>query len=1101
VVIAFRIMPSHDFTFQLIVSTLENEAQLGRVLFYPEISAFEQREDRIRSRLWELTAGLIGDLPLLELHRRHAAGTPELHEAIVELAPPGESPAWELPVRLRIHAVCWRHGEAAAIGYVPALDIEVVVGRWEDLHQQLIEQIRYALMRTRASTSLRELAWLNRFQLVKIQPEQWTIDIPTPKATAMGRQAVAPKSTLQDVATDLAKTGGGKVFRLDDTMHLLVDWLWGTAPRSVLLVGPSGVGKAAAVRKLAATRAGATIWSTSGARIVAGMCGFGMWQERCQAICDEAARTKAVIHLGNLVELMIVGQSVHNDQGVGDFLRSPIARGDFLAIAECTPEQLAMIERDKPNILEAFSRLDLREPTMEEGRLLLNEAAQAWRRSTLLDAAAIETLDRLHRRYATYSAYPGRPLRFLKNLLQDEPATPASRITAADVTATFSRETGLPLVLLEPSERLDLEATRRWFCERVVGQETAVQTVVDLLATVKAGLARPGRPIASLLFIGPTGVGKTEMAKALAEFLYQDRQRMMRIDMSEYADPLAADRLIGGPGGEGLLTCKIREQPFGVVLLDEFEKAHPRLLDLFLQVLGEGRLTDASGRLADFRNAVIIMTSNLGVESFGRQPPGFGRPDWSAAAQQHFVGEVQRFLRPEMFNRIDRVVTFSPLEKETLRQIARRELRLLDQREGIRYRALETRFGDSLVDEIVRQGYEPRYGARPIKRAIERHLLVPLAARLNECSAEAPLAAEIEAEGGEIRVAVRARRTDETMAGRDSGTRQGLADLAGQCVSLRRAVAERAGSRPVIELRTELFRLERTVQRLLKREIKGTPGMERELGDRLETLRKLVGRIDILYNDAVALEDPVLLACYGVRELDVERTQGDLHSRRDELKAFGLDLLRLQYDKPDYVTFVIYGEDNDWLLTLAQAYHTLFLDQGRVNAYELTSYNQPQPDKPGRIRLGDRESADPKLRKQANGTRLQAEVFEGIAFYSSEPQPALRGIALCLDSPLAWPRWGAESGVHQVRHESNKRVACLVHVSEMRIADYQPPEKADRKEGIGDQDVRRVYDRPRKAIEDRLSDQRRRWSGSPTECIAELVEERLARHVDEWYRS
>ena len=203
----------------------------------------------------------------------------------------------------------------------------------------------------------------------------------------------------------------------------------------MLLVGPSGTGKTAAVRKLAATHSAASIWSTSGARIVAGMCGFGMWQERCQAICAEAARTKAVIHLGNLAELMDVGQSVHNDQGVGEFLRCPIARGDFLAIAECTPGQLATIERGQPNMLEAFSRLEIDEPAAEEGRLILNEAAEAWRGRATVDAAAIETLDRLHRRYATYSAWPGRPLRFLKNLLDNErPASPkGNRI---DVRAT-----------------------------------------------------------------------------------------------------------------------------------------------------------------------------------------------------------------------------------------------------------------------------------------------------------------------------------------------------------------------------------------------------------------------------------------------------------------------------------------------------------------------------------------------------------------------------------------------------------------------------------------------------------------------------------------
>ena len=181
----------------------------------------------------------------------------------------------------------------------------------------------------------------------------------------------------------------------------------------------------------------------------------------------------------------------------------------------------------------------------------------------------METLDRLHRRYATYSAYPGRPLRFLQHLFQENAA--AATIGPTEVAQAFSRETGLPSQLLEDGRRLDLEYVRGWFAERVVGQAAAADAVVQVLANVKAGLTPRHRPIASLLFIGPTGVGKTEMAKALAEFLYQDRRRITRIDMSEYAEAAAFDRLIGGAfGADGLLTAKVREQPFGVVLLDEF---------------------------------------------------------------------------------------------------------------------------------------------------------------------------------------------------------------------------------------------------------------------------------------------------------------------------------------------------------------------------------------------------------------------------------------------------------------------------------------------------------------------------------------------------
>src|SRR5262245_49742958 len=385
------------------------------------------------------------------------------------------------------------------------------------------------------------------------------------------------------------------------------------------------------------------------------MSGYGMWQERCHLLWREAGRLRAILHLGNLMELLEVGKSEHQSQGLATFLRPALARGDLLAVAEATPEQIAVIERQDPHLLRAFTTLRLEEPDEGPLRAILRRFADD-RGGPRLSPDALDRVLRLHRRYAGYSANPGRPLRFLRNLLADRPATPP--LEPGDVNAAFARETGLPLVLLDEAVRLDLDQARGWFAGRVIGQAEAVGLVVDLLATVKVALNRPRRPIASLLFIGPTGVGKTEMAKALAEYLFGSATRLTRFDMSEYADPVSVQRLIGGViGSEGVLTARVREQPFSVVLLDEVEKAHPQLFDLLLQVLGEGRLTDAAGRLADFSNSVVIMTSNLGAESylqgdFGLMP---GQPT-AGRAREHFTREVEKALRPELFNSIDRIV-------------------------------------------------------------------------------------------------------------------------------------------------------------------------------------------------------------------------------------------------------------------------------------------------------------------------------------------------------------------------------------------------------------------------------------------------------------
>lgn len=274
-----------------------------------------------------------------------------------------------------------------------------------------------------------------------------------------------------------------------------------------------------------------------------------------------------------------------------------------------------------------------------------------------------------------------------------------------------------------------------------------VPVVVDLIGKVKAGLMRRNRPIASLMFIGPTGVGKTETAKALAEFLYNDPKRMIRIDMSEYSDPFAVDRLINGlNSNEGVLTAQVRAQPFGIVLLDEFEKASSNVFDLLLQMLGEGRLTDSNGKLADFRNSVIILTSNLGVEGFGKQGVGFDSrgmidheiPNSIKESQDYFTEQIAELVRPELLNRIDQIIPFQSLSRCALRKILDKELHDLKKRFGMQIRKLKLHYEDEVLEKVLETGYQPKYGARPLRRAIESLLLSPLAKKLIPFSVDVP---------------------------------------------------------------------------------------------------------------------------------------------------------------------------------------------------------------------------------------------------------------------------------------------------------------------------------------------------------------------------
>ncbi|MEJ2434511.1 MAG: AAA family ATPase, partial [Pseudolabrys sp.] len=265
---------------------------------------------------------------------------------------------------------------------------------------------------------------------------------------------------------------------------------------------------------------------------------------------------------------------------------------------------------------------------------------------------------------------------------------------------------------------------------RVVGQDEAIQAVADAIRRSRAGLSDPNRPNGSFLFLGPTGVGKTELTKALAEFLFDTEEAMVRIDMSEFMEKHSVARLIGAPPGYvgyeegGYLTEAVRRKPYSVILLDEVEKAHPDVFNVLLQVLDDGRLTDGQGRTVDFRNTVIVMTSNLGSQMI-QEMAGEERYDEMKRAVMDVVGT---HFRPEFINRVDEVVVFHPLAKEQIRAIANIQVDYLRRR--LRDRNMDIEIGEAALDKLGESGFDPVYGARPLKRAIQQQVENPLAQKI-----------------------------------------------------------------------------------------------------------------------------------------------------------------------------------------------------------------------------------------------------------------------------------------------------------------------------------------------------------------------------------
>ncbi|MFO0876426.1 MAG: AAA family ATPase [Gemmataceae bacterium] len=1050
-------MPQHTFHLTALLQRFDNELILGQALYHPEFDALDSTADRVVQQLKRDLVRLLEALDPAVFSTRRGPSEVVGDVLRLELTPTDGGRAWRDPLVLPLPVVRWQHGDAY-LALLPTLGVEVVAASEQEREEMLPRHARIALMRVQAMR-LDQLGQLARVTGLEIQHADVQVERKTPRQAVQAErdQREAKKSVLEEVGTRLDGLALRPAFEMDEPLRLLAETLGGRHPRSVLLIGPSGVGKTALLHELVRQRealglAGRPFWATSGARLVAGQSGFGMWQKRCQDVLREASRTRAILHLGSLVELLEVGKSEGQSQGLATFLRPSLARGELLGVLECTADELPFIERQDPHLVRALMPLRLTEPDLARVERILRQVAG---NPTPLEPAGLTEILRLHARYAAYSANPGRPLRFLRNLLADVPEE--RRVGRAEVTEAFARETGLPLVLLEDSIRLDLEATRTWFASRVIGQDEAVSLVVDLLATVKAALNRPRKPIASLLFIGPTGVGKTEMAKALAEFLFGSRDRLTRFDMSEYADAQAVQRLIGGAGAsEGLLTARVREQPFSVVLLDEVEKAHPQLFDLLLQVLGEGRLTDTLGRLADFSNSVVILTSNLGAESYLQGDFGLLPGQATAArAREHFTREVEGALRPELVNRIDRVVPFVPLEADITRRIAARQIQLLRQRDGIHFRGVTLEVSEALVDWLTQKGHDPRYGARPLKRTIERYLLAPLAEQMNGYLTDTALRVTLGVEHDAPQIHVRARTDEAGQAVAAGGAGADEVWSAEQAVGLRRLWQQLNRCSAMTEVINEVYLAEQARKKV---------GF---FNAQQATLVRLRDEAAAGLAEAIEREDRLLVQLHRQRGLEVgaDEITREMQANQARFHQTLLSLYLQRFEKSSLVTLAVFSEEPDLLQELTAAYHAV----ARAGSYQVQVWQ---------IVVGTATSEGPRRRLlehgeeafgQAEEVRVRVWVKPRKAFEREIAEvPRVKGVvgwALVITGPAALPRFGAEEGLH-VFQTARRTSRALVVTGAAGGAELELPEGIDRKGAIGNQTRRRVYRPDQSAVDD-----------------------------------
>ena len=318
-------------------------------------------------------------------------------------------------------------------------------------------------------------------------------------------------------------------------------------------------------------------------------------------------------------------------------------------------------------------------------------------------------------------------------------------VSEEDVSRIVSRWTGIPVERMMQSEKHRLLEMENVLHQQVIGQDDAVRLVSNSIRRSRAGLQDPARPIGSFMFLGPTGVGKTQLAKSLAEFLFQDEQAMTRVDMSEYMEKHSIARLIGAPPGYvgheegGILTQAVRRRPYTVVLLDEVEKAHPDVFNLFLQILDEGRLTDGQGRVVDFKNTVILMTSNLGskfieksgLEALKKETKNEAREVWEREyekIQDSVRQDLRNHFRPEFLNRIDDIVLFKNLRRDQIHDIV--DVQLKELRKRLSERSMSLELSNKVKEMLAEKGYDPVFGARPLKRAIQKYMQDPLSMKI-----------------------------------------------------------------------------------------------------------------------------------------------------------------------------------------------------------------------------------------------------------------------------------------------------------------------------------------------------------------------------------
>ena len=574
---------------------------------------------------------------------------------------------------------------------------------------------------------------------------------------AKGVNSSLPEA-LVDLGVDMTEQARqGKIDTIigrDAEIERAVEILCRKTKNNPILIGEAGVGKSAIAEGLALRIAkgdvpddlkGKTVFNLQIGSLMAGTKYRGTMEEKLKNAIDAIVSSKNIIVFIDEIHTLVQAGGDKGEVSPADMLKPYLARGEMQTIgATTTDEYRKFIEKDKA-LERRFQPIMVEPPSVQDTIKILQgikEGFEKYHKVTISDEA-IKCAVSLSDRYITDRNLPDKAIDLI-----DEASSRAkvrSRdgnavITDEDISSIVSKWTGIPVSKIGETEAEKLKNLENILHKRVIGQDEAVIEVSKALRRARIGLQDKNRPIGSFLFVGKTGVGKTELCKALAEAMFDSENAMIRLDMSEYMESHSVAKLIGAPPGYighddgGQLTEQVRKRPFSVILFDEVEKAHPDVMNILLQLLDDGRLTDSKGRVVNFKNTIIILTSNLGVSELGRKRElGFNASentevDEYERTKEILLDAVKRHFRPEFINRLDSIIVFHSLNKSQLASIAKIMIQNVNKR--LQDRGITLKFTESALKHIVDNGTDLEYGARPLKRLIQREIEDNLADKL-----------------------------------------------------------------------------------------------------------------------------------------------------------------------------------------------------------------------------------------------------------------------------------------------------------------------------------------------------------------------------------